>query len=104
MWDNIGRNIGEMAYLGKISRNNYIISQISQKNISNISKFENGAIFISAHIGNWELCPTAMLKEAPFVEKINVFYKEMNNPMVNNFLINKRKSEGIKFIKKSSSF
>lgn len=102
MWDNIGRNIAEMAHLKKITSDNCLISQSSKRNIEQIKYFENGAIFVSAHIGNWEL--SHMLVKKPFdIDNLNVFYKEMNNPMVNNVIIKNRKSEGINFIEKSKS-
>lgn len=102
MWNNIGRNIAEMVHLEKINDSDYIISKSSQKNIDQIDKFENGVIFLSAHMGNWELSPKMLMNKSANINNINIFYKKMNNPMVNNFLIKKRKSKGINFIEKST--
>ena len=98
MWSNIGSNIAEMPNLDKINSDNFLISQNSKKNIDEAMKFKNGVIFISAHIGNWELLAVMIIDK---IKKFNVFYKKLNNQMVNNLLIKIRNNKNIKFIEKS---
>lgn len=82
MWDNLGRMIGELPHWHRIDRDEFY------KRVTVIRKFKNppssGALFISAHFGNFELA-SKISKEENL--DLHLVYRPANNPYV-NFLIN----------------
>ena len=87
MWDNLGRNIGEFAFAKKLNPYNnqrlnsyknkprFIIE--GQQYIEDICNLKTGAIFFSAHIGNWEICPLILTGKKL---KVTSIYRHANNP------------------------
>tara|TARA_E500000178_G_scaffold352152_1_gene414942 strand:- start:8 stop:904 length:897 start_codon:yes stop_codon:yes gene_type:complete len=88
MWNNIGRNFGELVHLKKyqplLCKNTKIIGlKEVEKLISYNNNNNKGIIFFSAHYGNWELGPIILksLKLKPLS-----IYRKSNNKFI-NFLI-----------------
>jgi len=88
MWDNLGRNIGELPFANKLnpydakninSINNKPRFTIEGENYLNeIYKNKKGVIFFSAHIGNWEICPLILSSKDL---KVTSIYRHANNPI-----------------------
>ena len=88
MWDNLGRNIGEFAFAKKLNpykkkyinfiknKPRFIIE--GEKYLKEIYKSKKGAIFFSAHIGNWEICPLILSAQGL---KVTSIYRHANNPI-----------------------
>ena len=88
MWDNLGRNIGEFPFANKL--NPYKSKKINSLNngprfviegkqhLENIYHNQSGAIFFSAHIGNWEICPLILSGKDL---KVTSIYRHANNPI-----------------------
>jgi KDO2-lipid IV(A) lauroyltransferase len=82
MWENLGRVMMEYPHIEKISRNHTKII-----NFNVFEKYKNqAAIYISAHTGNWEICPPAFFYKSG--TKVNPVYRAPNNPY-SDFLLNK---------------
>ena len=102
MWDNLGRNIGEFAFANKLNPYNdqninsfkkesrFIIE--GQQYLEDINHKKTGAIFFSAHIGNWEICPLILTGKGL---KVTSIYRHANNPL--NEKIIQRLRKGISF-------
>ncbi|AZV38086.1 lauroyl acyltransferase [Komagataeibacter xylinus] len=87
MWDNIGRNAGEFPHLATLPRNpadggpgwdvvgeEHLVAQAAKG---------GPTIFVSGHIGNWEMLPPAVARYGlPF----SSFYRAPNNPLVDRIL------------------
>ena len=87
MWNNLGRNIGELPFANKLNPYNnkrnylnndprFVIEGIQY--LENIFRDNSGAIFFSAHIGNWEICPLIISGRGLNVTSI---YRHANNPI-----------------------
>lgn len=87
MWENLGRNFGEFPHLATLKENTpqgpgfdiqgsaYLRPLLEKK---------SAALFVSGHIGNWELLPVAISK---YGLSFNAFYRAANNPEVDRILI-----------------
>ena len=88
MWDNLGRNLGEFSFANRLNPyNNQSINSYKnkprfiiegQEYIDDICKMKTGAIFFSAHIGNWEICPLILSGKNL---KVTSIYRHANNPL-----------------------
>jgi len=86
MWENLGRTAAEFFNIKTL---------IKERNRINIKGIEilrdninNGAIYVSAHIANWEIIPIA-IKEAD--KQVGAVFRESNNYFFNKWMIQKRK-------------
>ncbi|MBR2123804.1 MAG: lysophospholipid acyltransferase family protein [Acetobacter sp.] len=90
MWENLGRNLGELPHLATLKENTpqgpgfeiqggHYLRPLLEKNSS--------VLFISGHIGNWELLPVAI---ARYGLSFASFYRAANNPDVNQIIIEMR--------------
>ncbi len=76
-WENIGRVIGEYPH---ISRKEFLLNRMEitgNENALEILQKNKGGIFISIHMGNWELCP---LVASNLGVTLNTVYRNPNNP------------------------
>lgn len=90
MWDNLGRVIGEYPHLEEIAK-----SRVTVKNehiVKDALARGAGAIFISAHIGNWETHVPALLARHGVAAALT--YRGMNNPHADNILRRLRTLKG----------
>lgn len=79
MWDNLGRNAAELAYLpGKM-----LLKRLSVSGLENMPKPGQGAIFVSGHLGNWELgYPVVHAQGIPVI----LIYRHINNPFIDRMI------------------
>ncbi|MDP6404435.1 MAG: lauroyl acyltransferase [Alphaproteobacteria bacterium] len=83
MWDNLGRVAAEFPHLAKfrcyqadpdgVRR----IEVVGAENIDLAGQSESGAIFFSAHLGNWELTPLSAVQRPLALVTV---YRQANNP------------------------
>lgn len=90
MWDNIGRTIGEFPHLATLEKNT--ISGpgweiAGEKYLLEQARKGGKALFISGHIGNWEMLPPAV---ASYGLAFSSFYRAPNNPLVDRLIKNLR--------------
>lgn len=80
MWENLGRVMMEYAHVKAIAKSHTDIigMDIFKANQS------MAPIFISAHLGNWEICPPAFFLQTGV--KVNPVYRAPNNPFVDKVL------------------
>jgi len=81
MWDNLGRLAGEYPHLGKI--NVYDpggpVTVVGQEYVEQLRDDDKPGIFISAHIGNWELVPLCGSQRGLPIDRV---YRSANNRLV----------------------
>ena len=102
MWWHLGRVAGEYPKLPKI-RNPYsskFIDIVGDQNISSAISDKNGAIFLSGHIGNWELIGNVL---ADYGANLGAVYRAPNNPIVKTIINNIRKKTITSMFPKGSS-
>lgn len=92
MWDNLGRIFAEYPHLKKLeSGDNLIIEGLPRLKKAVASK--RPIIFITAHIGNWEVMPFVINKRLD--EPLALVYRAPNNPWADR-LIQKARGKGTK--------
>ncbi len=86
MWDNLGRVLAEYPHIETISRDRTVIE--SSVDVDQYKCGDKGAVFFSAHIGNWEMgC------SAPYLQlgiEVDSTYRAPNNPWVDHLLFKSR--------------
>ena len=95
--DQTGRVFFEFFNLSKFNWKNIIVK--NQDNLSLIQKYKGSKIFISAHIGNWEITRNFLLNEGFILHSI---YRHANNRMIDSYIQKNRQRENAYFYKKGS--
>ena len=97
MWDNIGRVAGEFPHLEQMS--NERVELIGQEYIDLLRDDGQAGIFISGHVGNWELNgAVAVARGLP----LHLVYRAANNPWVEELYRKGRKNAAVALIQKGS--
>ena len=91
MWDNLGRTAAEYAHIDTLAgpERDKRISITGQENVAEVIEQGKPAIFISGHIGNWELLPLC-LGGTSLPERAGEVYRHANNPYVDKWMVNLR--------------
>ncbi len=85
MWENLGRIVSEYPHLKKIMAERI---DFKGKEVFQALPENKGAVFFSAHIGNWEINSASAL---PYHERrLNMTYRAPNNPAVDKLLMRSR--------------
>ena len=95
--DQTGRVFFEFFNLSKFNWKNIIVK--NQDNLTLIQKYKGSKIFISAHIGNWEITRNFLLNEGFVLHSI---YRQANNRMIDSYIQKNRQRENAYFYKKGS--
>ena len=95
--DQTGRVFFEFFNLSKFNWKNIIIK--NQKYLDLIQNYKGSKIFISAHIGNWEITRNFLLNEGFILHSI---YRQANNRMIDNYIQKNRHRRNAYFYKKGS--
>lgn len=78
MWENLGRVFAEYPHLRQIAKKRVIIE--NEDVFLKLKELPSGVIFISAHLGNWEIgAATALLR---YDLPVDITYRPPNNPYV----------------------
>ena len=97
MWDNIGRVAGEFPHLEQMAARR--VELVGAEYIALLRDDERPGVFISAHVGNWELCgAVAVAHGLP----LHLVYRAANNPWVEDLYRKGRKSAAVALIQKGS--
>ena len=92
-----GRVFFEFFNLNKFNWENI---KIQNEQYLNLIRNHNGSkIFISAHIGNWEITRNFLLKEGFTLHSV---YRQANNQMIDKYIQKKREKKNAYFYKKGS--
>ena len=88
MWDNLGRVAGEYPHLSPETMRN----RITIEGAEHVEAFKagkgKGAVFVSGHFANWELCPLASVI---FGVPATFIYREANNPYAEKLIQSMRR-------------
>jgi len=97
MWDNIGRVAGEFPHLEQMARER--VELIGGGYIDLLRDDGQPGIFISGHVGNWELNgAVAVARGLP----LHLVYRAANNPWVEELYRKGRKGAAVALIQKGS--
>lgn len=78
MWDNLGRVAGEFPHFEQFIADQARVEIVDEAGIREWLRNERpGAIVISAHYGNWELCPVSAVRAGL---QVSLFHRAANNP------------------------
>lgn len=83
MWNNLGRVFAEMAYLPS----NALYERLTVKGFGTHPPPEKPCLFISAHLGNWEILPGIAYQ---YGVPVTLVYRHANNPYVNAYMLRLR--------------
>ena len=95
--DQTGRVFFEFFNLNKFNWKNIIVK--NKDYLNSIQKYKGSKIFISAHIGNWEITRNYLLNEGFILHSI---YRQANNRMIDRYIQKNRQRENAYFYKKGS--
>jgi KDO2-lipid IV(A) lauroyltransferase len=102
MWDNLGRVCGEFPHIGKLKiYNDAHIEVQGAEHIDAMRDDNRPGIFLTPHIGNWELSAYAVVQRGPF-SPIAVVFRAPNDPAAEWLLQIGRKSLNAELIPKGS--
>ncbi len=81
MWDNLGRLAGEYPHLGTIDvyAENGLVEVVGAEFVEQLRDDNKPGIFVSAHIGNWELVPLCGSQRGLPIDRV---YRAANNRLV----------------------
>ena len=86
MWDNLGRIFGEYPHLGDIrlydGENNHV-EVIGTEHVDRLLEDGKGALFFSAHLGNWEIVSLGATRRG--IDLVQIF-RTANNPWVERLI------------------
>lgn len=103
MWDNLGRVVGEFPHLGRLDiYNDPRIEVVGSEHIDAMRDDGKPGIFITPHIGNWELSGYAVMQRG-FLKDIAVVYRAPNDPAAEWLLQVSRKNLDAELIPKGSA-
>jgi KDO2-lipid IV(A) lauroyltransferase len=94
MWDNLGRTIGESASIIHMSSAEF---NKRVKVVMEFKKFEKSGIYVSGHLGNFELAARISIDQQ---SNLNLVYRPTNNKYVNMLIKHLRECGGNKLIPK----
>lgn len=90
IWENLGRTVGEFPHIPHLQQNT---SQgagweiIGEEYLTEQANRSGPVLFVSGHIGNWEMLPPGVAKYGvPF----SSFFRAASNPFVNELILNLR--------------
>ena len=92
-----GRVFFEFLNLEKFNWNNLEVK--NNYNLEKIKNYNGSRIFISAHIGNWEITRNHLLNQGFSLHSV---YRQANNSKIDNFIQSKRYKENAFFYKKGA--
>lgn len=89
VWENLGRTAAEYAHLDKFSVNGEAprIEAVGVDDILPVFDDPGRAVFVSGHFANWEI---SGITANQMGMKFGIIYRSLNNPLVDEYIINKR--------------
>jgi Kdo2-lipid IVA lauroyltransferase/acyltransferase len=100
MWDNLGRNIGELPFNREVNFDQPYIDVEGIEHLDAFVQSGEAGLFVAAHYGPWELAIAA----CGYCQKdIRVVYRTANNPLVEDYFQRERFVDGCVFIPKGKN-
>ncbi|GLQ07716.1 lysophospholipid acyltransferase family protein [Sneathiella chinensis] len=100
MWDNLGRNIGELPFIGQLDFASPDVELVGANYLDEYARSGKAAFFVSAHFGPWEMCPSVGKHcQVP----ITIVYRAANNPLVDRFFQDQRHDPYSTFVPKGKT-
>ncbi|MBE7636828.1 lauroyl acyltransferase [Sneathiella sp. P13V-1] len=97
MWDNLGRNIGELPFIREITLTSPDVDVEGIEILEEIKKSKTPVLFLAAHYGPWELCAAA----CRYCDNdVHIVYRAANNPLVDDYFQQNREVPECSFIPK----
>ena len=90
MWDNLGRIVAEYPHLDTIARNH--VTFRDAKTYADAGARDTSTLFVSGHLGNWEILPPALLLHHNIT--MHSAYRAPNNPHVDQLIVKLRSFGG----------
>ncbi len=102
IWGNFGAVLAEYPHLKNICNHEaeQRIETVVKGNIQALGQSGKGAIFVSAHLANWEVCPAA---GARLGLPLKVVYTPLQNPWLDRMLLRQRQALDYEPISKDGS-
>jgi KDO2-lipid IV(A) lauroyltransferase len=99
MWDNLGRNVGEIPFNREILDDTEAVEIVGEEYLT--AHVENGkaAFFVTAHYGPWEL---VALVGRRFGKRAIGIYRAANNPLVEKYFQEMRADPSYRFVPKGN--
>jgi Kdo2-lipid IVA lauroyltransferase/acyltransferase len=91
VWENLGRTVGEFPHIGALRKDTPSgpgWEMVGEDILHAQAKRGGPAIFVSGHIGNWEMLPAAV---AHYGMKFSSLYRAAGNPLVDRLIRDLRK-------------
>lgn len=82
-WNNLGRTFVEGLCIEKLARQPERVSILSQDVLGNLQQANQGAVFVSLHMGNWELLALAAREEGLPMAGV---YQRASNKLVDQYI------------------
>lgn len=90
IWENLGRTVGEFPHISQLQQNTKTGAGweiIGEKYLIEQAKHSGPVLFVSGHLGNWEMLPPGVAKYGvPF----SSFFRAASNPFVNDLILDLR--------------
>jgi len=102
MWDNLGRVVGEYAHLGRIDcfAPGGPVEVAGTEHVAAVAATGRPIIFVSGHLGNWEL---GYLAARQYGLDVAPVYRAVNNPAVEAAMLRVRRAADVEPIAKGAS-
>jgi len=99
VWGNFGAVMAEYPHLNTLTAGGSppFVKLVMDKNTRAIFEEKRPAIYVSAHIGNWELVASTIAKSGT---PLSVIYGPQSNPVLERMLQKQRRSLGCRLISK----
>jgi len=99
MWENLGRTIAEFPHLFLISSEDFN-QRITVEGAEHLEILkQNGGIFFSGHMANWEILPRLADEHGI---KMALIFRQANNPYVNKFMLKIRQGGSLEIFSKGA--
>lgn len=97
-WDNLGRIVGEFPHIQKVLQKPENFEIINEDLLTEIVDQKRGAIFLAAHLGNWEVAPAPLLfQNIP----VSLIARKHSNPIIEWLLSKDRSKQGVTMISRT---
>ena len=92
VWDNLGRTIAELPHLSAIPKNSLRgpgWEMVGEEHLLTQARRGGPAIFVSGHLGNWEMMPPVI---ATYGMRVHSIYRAPSNAAVDQLLLQLRQN------------
>jgi KDO2-lipid IV(A) lauroyltransferase len=99
MWDNLGRNVGEIPFNRDILDDTESVEIVGEEILTAHAENGKSAFFVTAHYGPWELVALVGRK---FGARATGIYRAANNPLVEEYFQEMRADPNYSFVPKGN--